>query len=102
MHLLTGSICATVIWTGFSRPIKAGGTRRGNDAVCTSCRGKLKFKLIAAHQPTRRMDDHVVTNARAFGIQTLQNTKRAAVAKMRNRLRSTQAVIHRKRRMPGH
>jgi len=59
--------------------IEARGTRRGEQRVCAGVDPCRQRQLIAAHDAAGRMHEHVVADARAFGVQALQHPQRPAV-----------------------
>ena len=64
-------------------PVKACGTRCGQQAVRAGSHGGGDVQRVAAHQAAGGVHHHVVADGVAFGVQTLQDAQRAVVLKAR-------------------
>ena len=84
------------------RAVTARGAWRGNQTVRARLGADLQLKRVAAHQPARWMHQYVVADRIAFGIETLQNPQRPAVAVPCQGLASFQPVVKLKSCVPGH
>ena len=84
------------------RAVKARRARRGDQAVRACPGGERQIQRVAANQPTGRMDDDVVADARPFRVQALQNPQRPAVAEMADGFVGVAGVVEFESRVPGH
>jgi hypothetical protein len=62
----------------------------------------MQMQFITAHHTARRVQHHVVTNGRAFGVEALQDPQRPFMAIVRAGVAVRMAVVQRQLRLPTH
>lgn len=82
--------------------VKARGTGRGDQRMRTFCDMDIYVQHITAHQPARRVYQHVVADGRPLGIQAFEDAQRTIVREMHRGLAGLQGIVQRQLRMPGH
>ena len=75
------------------RAVKTRRPRRGHQRVRARGHCRLNVQRVTAHQPARRMHQHVVAHRIALGVKALQDAQRPLVAVMRHRAPSAQRVV---------
>jgi hypothetical protein len=75
-----------------SAAVKARGAGGGEQGVRAAGRIDRDLQRIAAHEPARRVHEHVVANVCTFGVQALQDAQRALVGVARHRALRLQGV----------